>query len=230
MLHIASASGDSHEYSKVVRVRTFVQIPFLLLEDLVETLPIQTVQLFWNCGPSKWLNGLLCKPELFTQMTKLIVIRLCNKLLKHLSVSSSNTQAQFAGQIIVMLASVFPLSERSAVNVLGRFNVDSVVQFESLEDWFKSNGANKGHSNRSAAGRSAAGAGAGATLNHSFYEKFWTLQKTFTDPSMLVPKDNSDASGWNAVMNAFKNNVETVLGAFESNTFPSRLVKDLNNR
>lgn len=233
MIHFANADGNDdsckYKYSKIVQVKTFVEIPFLLLEDLAETLPIQTVQLFWNYGPSKWLNELLCKPQMFNAMTKLIVIRLCNKLLKHLSVSSSNTQAQFAGQILVMLASIFPLSERSGVNVLGKFNVDNVVEFESFEDWFRSRSSGKGNSNSNAAAKGVARS-MGSTLEHKFYEQFWTLQKNFTDPSTLVPKDNADVSGWDGIMNVFITNVETVLGAFESNTFPSRLVKDLKNR
>jgi len=108
------------------------KLPFLLLEDAVETLPTSLVQIIWRYGASTWLETLLCKngSTLFHQGSRYCLIRMCNKLLKNLSVSAQDGAAQFAGEISMILASVFPLSERSAVNVLGAFHVDAKYQVE----------------------------------------------------------------------------------------------------
>ena len=130
-----------------------------------------------------------------------------------------NAQAQFAGQIIMTLASIFPLSERSAINVLGVFNVDNVVKFETLDDWYKTNSNGDDNSGKKKTG----------ALNYDFYKTFWSVQNNFTDPSTLLPKEvsNNIDGEWNKKIGVFVNNVELVLGAFESNSFPNRLVKDL---
>lgn len=246
-------SGDDNDgdkerselYAKLIASINFRKIPFLILEDLIDALPTQTIICFWNYGPSMWLNDILCKNPLqilnlptngkikmedvtlFHQTSQYCVLRFCNKLLKNLSIAGSNSQAQFAGQITMTLASVFPLSERSGMNVLGAFNVENVVEYESLDEWLKTNNDN------ASSGKSSGNdkVGRGGSLNYDFYKTFWALQDTFSDPTTLLKFDSVGGSGWNeSGMEAFVKNVEIVLGAFEANKFPSRLIKDLKHR
>jgi THO complex subunit 1 len=242
------ASLCSEIVTKGIEIR---KIPFLILEDLVETLPTKTIQLFWNYGPSLWLEDILCKnpisfkhhktllqnnPKLkkenltlFTQGSQYCILRLCNRLLKNISVDSSHVHAQFAGQITMTLAKVFPLSEKSAVNNLGKFNVESIIQFESLNDWYKSNNSDSSSSKGKASTESEK-KNMGA-LNYDFYNSFWTLQQYFTNPVTLLPKAMEKTTlghDWTN-METFMKTVESVLTAFESNQFPNRLVKDLKS-
>lgn len=55
------------------------------------------------------------------------LLRLCNELLRRLSKTEDTV---FCGRILIFLSLVFPLSERSAVNLRGEFNTDNVTTYE----------------------------------------------------------------------------------------------------
>lgn len=57
----------------------------------------------------------------------LIILRLCNELLRR---ASKSVDARFCGRILFFLSRVFPLTERSAVNLKGNFNVDNITIIE----------------------------------------------------------------------------------------------------
>jgi len=208
------------------------KLPFLLLEDAVDTLPLHVLQIVWQYGPSTWLQT-LCKNEnntcttLFHQGSKYCLIRMCNKLLKNLSTNAQDEAAQFAGEISMILASVFPLSERSAVNVLGAFHVDGKyqVEYETLDEWLEGSSGNSG-----GGGSTGPAKKRNLALNYDFYSKFWGVQRTFTDPKDLLPRNNPNASGWNQNMERFVKDLQDVLGAFEGHGFKADLVKHLKTR
>lgn len=204
------------------------KLPFLLLEDTVETLPTALVQIIWRFGASTWLETILCKngSTLFHQGSRYCLIRMCNKLLKNLSVSAQDEAAHFAGEISMILASVFPLSERSAVNVLGAFHVDTKyqVEYETLEEWME---GGSGHDTSTTNGGSY-GKGKKVALNYGFYSKFWAIQKVLTDPRLLLPKTSNPQ--WNQNIDNFIMNVQDVLGTFEGYEFAEDLVKHLKAR
>ncbi|KAG0201504.1 hypothetical protein BGX28_005690 [Mortierella sp. GBA30] len=58
----------------------------------------------------------------------LTMLRLCNELLRRLS-KAKNTV--FCGRILILLSSVFPLTERSGVNLRGDFNTENITLIES---------------------------------------------------------------------------------------------------
>lgn len=53
----------------------------------------------------------------------LILLRMCNELLRRLS---KETSTVFCGRILMFLANSFPLGERSGVNLRGDFNTDMI--------------------------------------------------------------------------------------------------------
>jgi len=59
------------------------------------------------------------------------LLRSCNELLRRLS-KAKNTV--FCGKILMFLAKVFPLSERSGVNVKSAFNLTNVTEVEESEE------------------------------------------------------------------------------------------------
>ena len=60
----------------------------------------------------------------------LTLLRLCNELLRRLS-KAKNTV--FCGRILMLLSSVFPLTERSGVNLRGEINTENITHIESSE-------------------------------------------------------------------------------------------------
>lgn len=57
----------------------------------------------------------------------LVLLRLLNELLRRLSKS---TRTVFCGRILLFLGNIFPLGERSGVNLRGEFNKENVTTFE----------------------------------------------------------------------------------------------------
>jgi THO complex subunit 1 len=60
----------------------------------------------------------------------LVILRTLNDLLRRLSKS---THTVFCGRILLFLASIFPLGERSGVNLRGEFNKENITYFEPEE-------------------------------------------------------------------------------------------------
>merc|ERR1719199_1021954 len=83
-----------------------------------------------DCGLSVLVVNLCASPS-FTKASRFVLLKACNKLLRKLS--NRDRDAAFAGEVMTLLSTVFPLSERSAVNVLGTFNVANVTDFEDAE-------------------------------------------------------------------------------------------------
>ena len=133
-LHISKHQQTSFNYLSS-NISSLKKLPFVLLEDTIDSLPLQHIQILWSSSQYSTLNissyttTLLCSPYLFIPASKLILLRICNKLLKILS--NRDVDSNFAGSLMIMMAKVFPLSERSAVNVLGSFNVDNETLFEN---------------------------------------------------------------------------------------------------
>lgn len=163
---------------------------------------------------------------MFHQGSRYCLIRMCNKLLKNLSVNSQDEAAHFAGEISLTLASVFPLSERSAANVLGAFHTDEKYQvdYETLEEWMEnSTGGGDGHVSGNHETSTTKG-GKNVALSYGFYSKFWSLQKVFTDPRGLLPKSGDE---WSEHMERFVLDVQDILGTFDGYKFSGDEVKDL---
>ncbi|KAL7471469.1 hypothetical protein ACHAXS_013097 [Conticribra weissflogii] len=229
---------------------SFKKLPCLLLEDAFTSLPLTHVQRLWSGYPSKkskiasngkfsdgkTSNGVnsnksknLCisrhllsyitKPQIFTQGSKFCFLRICNTLLKQLS--NRDVDSEFAGSIMMALARVFPISERSAVNVLGSFNVENATVFEGKEEFQQ--GWRVRHSKENKGG-SEDGDETGKIVNtmvpslgFDFYSTFWGLQKVFTDPQGTILPSRGKLSNPEALtkFNSFTTDVRTVLAALE---------------
>ena len=61
-----------------------------------------------------------------------MLLRLLNDLLRRLS-KPSRTHLVLSGRILSLLGSVFPLGERSGVNLRGEFNVGNTTRYEVIE-------------------------------------------------------------------------------------------------
>ncbi|KAK9667521.1 hypothetical protein K7432_017751, partial [Basidiobolus ranarum] len=158
-------------------------LPLTLLEELLDT---QTIE-----GCEKVFTFLERKIDRFTvgmvagKGKGLVFLRLCNELLRRLS-KTKNTV--FCGRILILLAKVFPLGERSGVNLRGDFNIENGTVYEEalMEDDTQE-----------------------AQEEYKFYKRFWSLQQYFANPPLFFQQDN------HAIV---KEEVENILNEFKKIT------------
>lgn len=86
------------------------------------------------------------------------LLRLCNESLRKLSKSEN---ASMCGRIQVFLANVFPLSERSGVNLKGLFHTENVTTYDTDVEMQSENRFDE------------------------IYKDFWNLQTWFSQPVLL---------------------------------------------
>ncbi|KAK1436202.1 hypothetical protein QVD17_01980 [Tagetes erecta] len=149
---------------------------FQLLEDLTEMSTMRNCEDVFGYIESK--QDILGKPELFAR-GKLVMLRTCNQLLRRLSKAND---VVFCGRIIMFLAHFFPLSERSAVNIKGVFNVSNETKYENQ-------------------------APDGVSIDFNFYKTFWSLQEYFSNPASIgvaTTKWHKFSSSLTVVLNTFE--------------------------
>jgi THO complex subunit 1 len=129
----------------------------LVIEDALDVLPISWIGRIFD-----YLENNLAKitNDLVPGRGKALpLLRLCNESLRRLSKSEN---ASICGRIQVFLANVFPLSERSGVNLKGLFHTENVTTFD--EDVEMQDEKNK---------------------FGELYREFWGLQTWFSQPVLL---------------------------------------------
>lgn len=123
-----------------------------------------------------------------------MLLRLLNDLLRRLS-KPSRTHLVLSGRILSLLGSVFPLGERSGVNLRGEFNVGNTTRYEVIEAPSEDGTAQATEAADPAndkdeeedADKDADPAALAAKDDH-FYTSFWSLQQYFANPpSLLAP-------------------------------------------
>lgn len=139
----------------------------------------------------------------------LVLLRFCNELLRRLSKPSSR-HTVFAGRILSFLSSVFPLGERSGVNLRGDFNVDNrtlidedvaegttsssepqeaAATAESTSDSAEAERGERRLRSREAAAQAQRDKDAHllqSAKSTAFYRLFWGAQQWFANPAVLL--------------------------------------------
>ena len=87
----------------------------------------------------------------------MILLRISNGILKKLSVTDDT---KFRGRIQMLIACVFPISEKSGVNLNGVYNSNKAAQIEELE----------------------APQQLTESANYDFYARLWALQRCIKNP------------------------------------------------
>ncbi|KAL7456359.1 hypothetical protein ACHAWC_007899 [Mediolabrus comicus] len=178
------------------------KLPFLLIEDTIDSLPLRQIQQIWssnqypNTNISSYITTVLTSSSsttLFTPLSKFVLLRICNKILRLLS--NRDVDADFAGCIMMLLSQVFPLSERSAINVLGGFNVDNEVRVESLDEFEMGGLLRQQQKNGDGNDGGNDNEGSGSGVGYEFYSKFWGVQKVFTDPGGTILASTKPGGG-----------------------------------
>ena len=194
-------------------------VPFLLLGDLLQCEPISCCAVIWGLLESR--RRVLTRPIFIPQegrttgsRSALALLKLCNELLRKLSKA---THGEFRGRVLHFLAYVFPIHERSAVNVSGKANTAIATHF-STEDEFAADEAEAAPAAQSQAPADAVAApqddsdsDSKTVVDFKLYKTLWGLQRMLLNPRSTVMSPDM----WSEAIGA----IELVLAAFEGSAF-----------
>ncbi|XP_077374647.1 THO complex subunit 1 [Festucalex cinctus] len=162
--------------------------PFVLLGDVLDSLPLDQCDRIFNFVE---MNVATWKSNSFYTAGKNYLLRMCNDLLRRLS-KPQNTV--FCGRIQLFLARLFPLSEKSGLNLQSQFNLDNITVFNKNEDEStfglkhtedKEDGMEVEEGEM---GEEEAPASCSIPIDYNLYRKFWTLQDYFRNPVQCYDK------------------------------------------
>ena len=198
---------------------------FAALNDVLSGLTVPAAS-----GVFAWLESkpgmAAVSPLLASRAGSLGLLKACNDLLSRLSMGVDNS---FRGRILMFMASVFPLSDRSGVNLASHVNSDTSALLDTALDGGndgeekKGNGVAmevgdaKNNSGRQLKDRVEEGAARGpedGPVDFAFYRSFWSLQDAFKDPGSLV-----GLGGPTRAWADFVDKAELVLKAFATQPF-----------
>ncbi|XP_069777794.1 THO complex subunit 1 isoform X2 [Narcine bancroftii] len=162
--------------------------PFILLGDVLDCLPLDQcdrIFTFVEKNVGTW------KSATFYSAGKNYLLRMCNDLLRRLS-KSQNTV--FCGRIQLFLARLFPLSEKSGLNLQSQFNLENVTVFNTNE---QESTLGQKHTEDREDGMEVEEGETGdeeppttcsVPIDYNLYRKFWSLQDFFRNPLQCYEK------------------------------------------
>ena len=183
----------------------YYTLPFIILSDVLECLTLDLCEKVFEFVENHVSTWIL--PEFYSS-GKILLLRMSNDLLRRLS-SAQNTI--FCGRIQLFLARLFPLSEKSALNLMSHFNLDNVTSYNKdagkgvMEDTTVEEGEDEGETMEIEGDEDSSDASLPVDFN--LYHKLWALQDLFCQPSQCY-----SAEQWKLLTG----NVDEVLRAFSS--------------
>ncbi|ETE63326.1 THO complex subunit 1, partial [Ophiophagus hannah] len=156
--------------------------PFVLLGDVLDCLPLDQCDKIFTFVEK---NVTTWKSNTFYSAGKNYLLRMCNDLLRRLS-KSQNTV--FCGRIQLFLARLFPLSEKSGLNLQSQFNLENITVFNTSE---QDSTLGQKHAEEREEGMEVEEGEMGddeAPTNYNLYRKFWSLQDYFRNPVQCYEK------------------------------------------
>uniref|UniRef100_A0A8B9VRZ1 THO complex subunit 1 n=1 Tax=Anas zonorhyncha TaxID=75864 RepID=A0A8B9VRZ1_9AVES len=162
--------------------------PFVLLGDVLDCLPLDQCDKIFTFVEK---NVATWKSNTFYSAGKNYLLRMCNDRLRRLS-KSQNTV--FCGRIQLFLARLFPLSEKSGLNLQSQFNLENVTVFNTNEH--ESTLGQKHSEERDEGmeveegemGDDEAPTSCSIPIDYNLYRKFWSLQDYFRNPVQCYEK------------------------------------------
>ncbi|VDN15851.1 unnamed protein product [Dibothriocephalus latus] len=172
--------------------------PFLLFADLFNTKPISDAE--ENFHFMEQTITALKDVSLFGPGRN-VLLRMCNDLLRRLS-KSQNTV--FCGRIQLFLTRLFPLDEKSGLNLMSNFNTQKEISYskEPDESLFQSLVNYKAESSEDTVKPLS-----DLKVNAQLYQKFWSLQEFLRTPNLCYTKE-----GWTG----FTDCAQCVIDTFSS--------------
>lgn len=146
--------------------------PVLLLSDAFDVLAIKRCCHLFNFVEESaqiWISDTFFTP------CKNHLLRMCNDILRRLS-KSQNTI--FSGRIQLFLARLFPLEEKSALNLMSHFNTENVTVFKKS----KVDNGFAGEIDAEGMDTEEGELPASNPIDFELYTKLWSLQDYFSNP------------------------------------------------
>ncbi|KAH3695458.1 THO complex subunit 1-like [Dreissena polymorpha] len=180
-------------------------VPLLLLTDIFDVIPLEQCEDLFNLVEDKVR---IWKSQTFYDTGKNFLLRMCNDLLRRLS-KSQNTV--FCGRIQLFLSRLFPLAEKSALNLMSQFNLENVTLYSHTKQEtpaFKFKEEGQDDDDEAEVKLEIMEVADGDTeekkpdvpIDYNLYGKFWSLQDFFRRPVQCYEKKfwstfvtNSDA-------------------------------------
>ncbi|GKY98706.1 hypothetical protein MPSEU_000826900 [Mayamaea pseudoterrestris] len=170
-LHVCfhvSALEDSNETYKSLHAR---RAPFFMLEDVIDSLTTADAKELWEqyveCMFPILFSDCIWKPAGSSRPCWLPCLKLCNRFIQRLD-------SVWAARIMMTLAQIFPLSEKSASMKWGSRNTETVAMFETEKEFGE----------EASVALQTPQAAAPPISTYSFYKTFWSLQQDFASSSI----------------------------------------------
>lgn len=181
-------------------------VPFMLLTDIFDVVPLDQCEELFSLVEDKvsvW------KSATFYDTGKNYLLRMCNDLLRRLS-KSQNTV--FCGRIQLFLSRLFPLAEKSALNLMSQFNLENITLYtQTKQDVPDTEAAPKKEESKNESMEVEDGEmdekKPTVPIDYTLYRKFWSLQDFFRKPTQFYEKKT-----WST----FSANADAVFDAFAS--------------
>lgn len=179
---------------------------FWLVEELLDSQTIAGCRIVFD-----WLESRRDRitPESTYKKWSLVLLRICNELLRRLSRAEDNV---FCGRVFIFVFQCVPLGDRSSVNLQGEYHVENVTTFETdvVDDGSKMDVDTATPTRSDKAGSKTNGdskKGPESLSSDALYGLFWPLQESFSQPLTLFEPSS---------MKKFKHSVEQTILKFES--------------
>eukprot|EP00941_MAST-03F_sp_MAST-3F-sp1_P000576 g576.t1 len=179
-----------------------------ILEDVLSSQTIPQCQILWQMLEAR--RNEISSPVYFGSVpgrntkSKLALLRLSNALLRRFS---KTNDTEFVGRVLMFLAYICPLSERSGVNVSGHYNATNVTSYEG-----------EGMEVDEVSDKNDNTAESESPIDYNLYKNFWEIQNKFSSPNEVMKSETS----WKQ----FIDSMERVITAFEGHTFTTSNSKD----
>ncbi|XP_041358036.1 THO complex subunit 1-like [Gigantopelta aegis] len=178
--------------------------PFVMMSDIFDMLTLKACEDIFSLVEDRVTTW---KSPTFYDAGKNYLLRMCNDLIRRLS-KSQNTV--FCGRIQLFLSRLFPLSEKSALNLMSQFNLENVTVFDTkLEDTrhVKIEDKTIKEENMEVEEGEMDESSSTAPIDYALYRRFWSLQDYFRRPTQCYEK---------VPWKHFVLNADEVLTAFDS--------------
>ncbi|CEQ40951.1 SPOSA6832_02625 [Sporobolomyces salmonicolor] len=185
-------------------------LPLNILTGLMELRPISACDPLFGYIESRVER--LTKGMEYQRGRGPILLRLLNDLLRRLPRSKSQPVI-LSGRILMLLSSVYPLGEKSGVNLRGNFNVGKGTVWEeeaakemdgAREDAQKEEGEREREQEK-------------MESPSSFYATFWSLQRYFNNPPLLFASPTTTSAS-ETPLATLQEGLRKTLSAFASET------------
>ena len=157
-----------------------IQLPIILMSDIFDSLTLSEGEKLFAFVVD---NVKIWTTEPFFTPGKNYLLRMCNDILRRLS-KSINTI--FCGEIQLFLACLFPIEEKSALNIMSQFHTENVTNYKknkeefNLEEALNEDGEDGELQDE-----------INSPIDFNLYVRFWCLQDFFRQPIQCFKPD-----GW----------------------------------